>query len=308
MGLAACSICLVGLSSLGGATNCTCTAGFTGNDGAACAQCVAGKFKAATGSGACSFCPDNTTSLAGSTVIASCECNPGYTVSDINRRALALVPESGKLSTLANRYQDTSLSTAQFSSTAGPPGFKGAVQVNRATSQYLNGGLHTFNIADHGFTLILVVMLTGSKLADGFLVDFGSGQNNNNIALWRTSSSDGFNFGFWNGGHRTCVLQSAGMFQLNVWRTVVLQYTPSNRILKLNIGTYVQSMTCPFLQNRQISETFVGKTSFSNNNAAEASIAGLYAVDALISAEWITAISPHAGRPGRATGLPGMLP
>jgi len=50
-------------------------------DDSRCTLCPIGKYSA-TISSACSFCPGNATSLAGSKVITSCKCNPGYTGED----------------------------------------------------------------------------------------------------------------------------------------------------------------------------------------------------------------------------------
>lgn len=92
-------------SSVACITASSCDAGYTGPDGGPCAACVAGKYKAATGSAACTncgpgtysstlaataaaaclACAAGTTSPAASTSSAACifpPCNPGYTGPD----------------------------------------------------------------------------------------------------------------------------------------------------------------------------------------------------------------------------------
>jgi hypothetical protein len=78
---------------------CPCDAGFTGPNGGPCAACAAGKYKTATGSaactncganrystatgatavGTCQSCPANAQAPVGSTALASCLCNLGFT-------------------------------------------------------------------------------------------------------------------------------------------------------------------------------------------------------------------------------------
>ena len=77
-----------------GATNCSCNAGHTGSFNS-CSACIAGKYKAVTGSAACDnclagkysstigvalciACPGNSSSVSGSGSITGCYCNAGY--------------------------------------------------------------------------------------------------------------------------------------------------------------------------------------------------------------------------------------
>ena len=79
--------------------NCSCNAGYTGQDGTACVACKNGKYKMVTGSAKCSICgagkflphlgsnsetsckkcPANSNSENGSSLIRNCTCNIGYT-------------------------------------------------------------------------------------------------------------------------------------------------------------------------------------------------------------------------------------
>ena len=60
--------------------DCTCHVGYTRpNSGQACEQCVAGTYKDATGDGACSDCPSDSSSVIGSDAVGDCHCNAGYT-------------------------------------------------------------------------------------------------------------------------------------------------------------------------------------------------------------------------------------
>ena len=71
VGASVCTDCPHNTSSAAGSgdmTDCRCSAGFTGPDGGDCMACVAGKYKAANGSVACTECEAAKYSLAGSSV------------------------------------------------------------------------------------------------------------------------------------------------------------------------------------------------------------------------------------------------
>lgn len=59
-------------------SNCRCNMGYTGPDGVACVQCVAGTYKNVTGSATCSTCPSRTMSSMASTSIERCQCMPSF--------------------------------------------------------------------------------------------------------------------------------------------------------------------------------------------------------------------------------------
>jgi len=82
-------------------TDCTCTSGYTGEDGGSCNACVAGKYKIATGdavctncvagqysvalaaiSNVCQTCPSNSHAAEASDSQTDCTCNSGYTGDD----------------------------------------------------------------------------------------------------------------------------------------------------------------------------------------------------------------------------------
>jgi hypothetical protein len=98
-----------------GIQSCVCNAGYSGPDGGTCLACAAGKYKAATGSAACtdcaagthsastgattgstcSACPELSSSVAGSTNSASCQCVTGSSG-----------PAGGPCACNANQYAD----------------------------------------------------------------------------------------------------------------------------------------------------------------------------------------------------------
>jgi len=74
---------------------CACKPGYSGAN-TACALCLPGSYKAATGPGPCDPCPSNSTSGAGSTAATQCLCNVGFTSN--NTQCVRCAP---------NTYKDT---------------------------------------------------------------------------------------------------------------------------------------------------------------------------------------------------------
>ena len=69
-------------SSAAGSTaqrSCACNVGHTGASSGPCLPCVAGTFKAGTGTALCTACPAGSSSAQASTVSTQCICNAGYT-------------------------------------------------------------------------------------------------------------------------------------------------------------------------------------------------------------------------------------
>jgi len=94
-----CLPCPSNSSSANASTTCSCVRGFSGPDGGACSQCVAGKHKNASGSGACTdcengtysalpgavtclLCPTRSDAPVASTEQRACTCNAGSTGAD----------------------------------------------------------------------------------------------------------------------------------------------------------------------------------------------------------------------------------
>ena len=93
-----CSMDAVSVAGSSDSTMCLCNLGFTGSNAASCAACIAGTFKDALGSAACSNCPANyysgltaqksnatctpcydySISLPGSDAIDDCSCSAGF--------------------------------------------------------------------------------------------------------------------------------------------------------------------------------------------------------------------------------------
>ena len=117
-------------------TSCVCNPGYTGPDGGTCSACAAGKYKAVTGSiactdcssnsystaiaattvGTCLSCPLNSQSVAGSSTLTSCVCNLGYTGSD---GAACTACAAGKYKTVTGSVACTDCRADTFSAATG---------------------------------------------------------------------------------------------------------------------------------------------------------------------------------------------
>jgi len=233
----------------------------------------------------CSSCFGTSTSKQGSVAEAACKCPAGaYKFhSTFDLRALALVPGRAQLSTLANRGLRNYAATAQFSSTAGPANSKGAVTFDRATSQYLDGGSHQFNIGTNGFTAVAVVRFTSAGSSER-IFDMAKGANNDNIIIARSGTSTQLQFSIRNGGSDCFLLSAPGALALNTWLTIVATYDHKDMSMKMRIGsTIVTPVVCGTARtNRNVVNTFVGKSNWADPYFS-GSIAGLYVVDALLT-------------------------
>jgi len=139
-----------------------------------------------------------------------------------DKRAIALVPGRAQLSTLANRGLRDYAATAQFTSSAGPPGAKGAVTFDRAVSQYIDGGSHQFNVGTNGFTAVAVVRFTSVGTHER-VFDFGKGTNNDNLLLGRNAVTNNVIWALRNGGD-DCLISADNTLILNTWLTIVAIY------------------------------------------------------------------------------------
>jgi len=108
---------------------------------------------------------------------------------------------------------------------------------DRSSSQYLDGGAHTFNMASGGgFTAVAVVKFTGSAGNYERIFDFGNGVGGEYIVLSRCSTNNELMFKIFNGA-TVCDIgktQAVGLAIItqDAWITIVARYT--RRIIQLS--------------------------------------------------------------------------
>jgi len=209
----------------------------------------------------------------------------------MDSRALCLTPARAQISTLAHRDDhvgNTATATAVFDSTSGPTGSKGAVTFDRELSQYINSGAHTFYIASNGgLTTVATVKFTGAPGIYKRVIDFGTGQNHDNILLWREGTGTTLSFEMWSGSSNCRVNLASAIIQ-NIWMTIVATYAANDRRLELRVGSNVEFVTCDFVvADRSVLNTYVGKSNWPSQSYLNGTITDLYAVDVLLSEEEI---------------------
>jgi len=230
---------------------------------------------------ACEACPVNT---YGPGAAAALALGQSRFVSLVTARALALTPGRAQLATLATRATRPGVNTAVYDPVLGiPPDGIGAVTFVRANVPLLDGGAHTFNIASGGgLTVVAVFMVTTAANGAGeILVDFGNGPSNNNIYIARYDT----NKVLWgiNNGDVLCYVFTESVIVQNVWLTMVGTYNAADRRMNFNVNNVVISDTCAnAVTDRNVLYTRIGR-SHGTTPHFEGRLAGLYAVDALLS-------------------------
>ena len=248
----------------------------------------------------CSSCPATTLSIEGSTSAQACQCAAGssLSLSAASQRAIALVPGRAQLSTLANREGRTHASTAVYSSTAGFAAGTGAVTFDRAFNQYLDGGAHTFDINNNGgFTAVAVVKMTGSPGSHERIFEFGNGQGQNTLMIWRSAQTTTMMAQIRDDGAAWCQLTIMNGVIQNNWQTMTLTWNASALVLTFAIDQITPvSVSCTRRADRILQSTMIGKSLHPNDPFSNFNLAGLYAVDALLSAAEIAAIAGRMQR------------
>ena len=195
-----------------------------------------------------------------------------------------------------NVWVRSSASKPAVSPTGGPGG-GGMLTFDRTLSQFLDGGARKLNVASNGgFTFVSVMKFTGSAGAHERLIDFGNAASSDSIAIYRDVETTSMNAGIWNGA-TACVISVAGAINQNNWQKIVMTYNAANFALTLTVDLLTQSKTCPTMTIRTLTRTFVGKSNWAADGTLNANIAGLYAVDALLTTAQINSLiaSMHAG-------------
>jgi hypothetical protein len=164
---------------------------------------------------------------------------------------------------------------------------------NRAFSQYIDGGPHTFNIATNGgFTAVAVVKFTGNAGMYERIFDFGKGPNSDNILLSRDDGNTRLGFAIRNVASDCAVWTSTGILLQNTWLSVVAIYRHSTKSMQLTVGNAVFNLVCDTARiDRVVFNTYVGKSNWASSSYSQISIAGLYAVDELLSEAEIAKIT-----------------
>ena len=217
------------------------------------------------------------------------------TVTPLNLRALALSPGRAQLASLATRGT-TPIGNAVYQSTAGPNG-NGAVTFARAQSEYLDAGSHVFNInTNGGFTAVMLVRFTSPSALNERIFDFGRGEDDLNMLIWRNTFDGKFHFAIITGTNWCLVTSDANLFQHNVWARFVATYSKAAETITLRINGVAISAACTIAGDRTTTKSYLGRSNWATDPYLQGSIAGFYAVDALLDSTQISELEGKMSR------------
>ena len=242
----------------------------------------------------CLACIDGAVSANDSVSEAACQCSSNrFLDQTLANRAIAIMPGSSLFSSLIQRTAHTSGSTAVWDSTAGPPTGRGAVMFDLKLLQYLDAGVHRFNIAANfgGLTVVGVFMFTGpSRTFAESLFEFAGRSDAGQameIRVHRDASRGKLEARITWGYNFCSVNQDTALLQ-DTWEKFVVTYDSMSLTLKLTVGSNQKSNDCyDNFPSFTATKTFIG----GNHSYFTGSVAGLYAVDAVLSATQITKIA-----------------
>ena len=273
-----------------------------------------------TSSVVCLRCPSEfSSSPAGSTAIEQCTCiagfsgaNGGYgylTLGFPSKTAtiIALVPGSPPRFASLSARGSTPLVSASLPSynAVGGPGGKGDMSFDQSSSQYLDGGAHTFNMASSGgFTAVTVVKFTGSAGSYERIFDFDNGVGGESIILSRFSTNNELLFKIFNGATACDIgrTQAVGLAIItqDAWITIIARYNAQDHSIELMLnGVVVSSGICSQpLTDRLLTKTYVGKSHANHgyDDYLSGSIAGLFIVDTYMDTTAATLVADAMAR------------
>jgi len=133
-------------------------------------------------------------------------------------------------------------------------------------------------------------MFTGTASIGEPVLDFAKSAANENINIWRSGITK-MSFAIFNGGSACTVATSNTMLQNN-WLTIVAKYPSATMTMELRVGSVVDVQTNTALRtDRSVDLTYIGRSSRAQDPYLSGKIAGLYALDALLSDVEISELS-----------------
>jgi len=242
----------------------------------------------------CTACAAGTYAVAGRSM-ACTECVEGkYKIG--SARIIELVPGSPpRVASLSSSGSAPLVSASLPSYNAvGGPGGKGDINFDRSSSQYLDGGAHTFNMASGGgLTAVAVVKFEGSAGIFERIFDFGNGAESDNIILYRRFTTEELLFEIRNGATTVCKIVQTNAITQDAWITIIVRYNAQDHSVELMLnGTVVSSGTCSQPStDRSLTRTYIGKSNWPSDDFLSGSIAGVLVVDTYLDTAAATLIA-----------------
>lgn len=206
---------------------------------------------------------------------------------------------------------NSGMSGSGWANTSNRPTFdttNNAVTFNRASSQYLDAGSKTLNMATNGFTCTTVVMFTGTITGNERIFDFGGGAPSSNILFLR-NATDIF-FSVYNGTSVGFGLQAPNTIPQNSLAYISMSISSAGVLTLYVNGIQVATDTnTSVVSNRTLPNTYIGRSHWSNDPYLNGTIYFLSAYDACFStAEVSTQYSILSNLFNRANTIPYSIP
>ena len=183
------------------------------------------------------------------------------------------------------------------------------VSASLTTGQYLNTGSKTFNInTNGGFTAVWFGAFTGTVNNHERIFDFGSGTSNNIIA-GRNGTGTNIYFYMLNGSVDYSIMTGSGVITQNEYAVWTFRYTASSRLMEIlkNGVSLVTGTAGAAITNRTLTNTWIGRSNFTQDTYSNTNTVGLYVYDSYLSDTRVASVSNHLMYSTTAT-VPSALP
>lgn len=158
-----------------------------------------------------------------------------------------------------------------------------AVFFDRNQSHYLDAGSKTFTTSTTGFTVTTMLTFRGTPGSYERIIDFGSGNPNNNILLYRVATSNDLIYSYFNSNVQNYV-QVSGVLAFNVQMVITGVISATGKLTVYVNGVQVGTATSATPPtSRTVSGTYVGK-SWWGDPSLSADIAFLGCYNATLTA------------------------
>lgn len=130
------------------------------------------------------------------------------------------------------------------------------VRFDRSLSQHYTGPPTAFNIETNGgLTIVALVKFTDTVGVGERIIDFGSGQENNNIILSRNGTGSSMTFQIRNGSALSAATSVSGVIEQGQWTVFTARYTASGEIMQVykNDQEVGQVTSVPVITDRTVS-------------------------------------------------------
>jgi len=179
------------------------------------------------------------------------------------------------------------------------------VHFDATSSQHMTAGTRTFNIQSNGgFTVVACLKLVGTVNDNSRIMDFGNGQQNDNI-IFGINSWNNMYFNLYNGSTLAGSISTSYRPSINQWFVAVARYTTSNNAFSISFNgiTWNSGTTSATVTNKTFANTYIGRSAWTGDTYPNYYMSGLYAYDVSLTDSEITNVSQLLLQPN-SYGIP----